>query len=447
MNTLPKQLTDGLLLRWATPADNNQLIELAFHALDEDEKKYPFVKTFMQDWVDGKFPILRHADMTVVEDTAMGKIVSAMCLFSETWRYGDAPIKVGRPELVMTHEDYRRRGLVRQQFDVIHALSAERGEVMQVITGIPSFYRQIGYEPALQLGGGYRIYPPSFPRLDDDAVDDYRLRTPTSKADRAFVRQLHEENTRQMLFSMDVDDNTWAHEFDGYTDGSDGKFHWLLIESQHGEPLGYVHHQHIFWGPVMNINFLALKPGMGYLNLLPHLLHELWRIAQHKFVDDSFEHPAEEIRGLYLRLGREHPIYDALGRDVMQAAPPYAWFVRIPDETLFLQAIQQKLEKHLAESAGAGFTGELKLNFYDRGTQLNFQEGKLSITPWQPADGSDGQAHFPANSFWSVICGQKSAAQLHDEIPDCWMSRTARVVLGYLFPSFNGQVWVVGGGA
>ena len=447
MTTLPINLDDGLLLRWATPDDNEQLIELAFHAIDEDEEEYPFVKIFMQDWADGKFPLLRHADMTVVEDTSTGKIVSSMCLFSETWRYADTPIKVGRPEVVMTHEDYRRKGLIRQQFEVIHALSAARGELMQVITGIPSLYRKFGYELALQLGGGYRIYPPSFPRLSDDVTDDYRLRTPASQADRAFVRQLHEVNTRQMLFSMDANDETWQYEFDGYTDGSDGKFHWLLIEDQHGEALGYVHHQHVFWGPVMNINFLALKPGVGYLNLLPHLLHGLWKIAQHKVVDDSFEHPAEEIRGLYLCLGREHPIYDAIGCDVMQAAPPYAWFTRIPDETAFLQAIQPALEKHLAASAEAGFTGELKLNFYGRGTQLQFQAGALTITPWQPADGSDGHAHFPANAFWSVICGQKSAAQLHDEIPDCWMSRTARALLGYLFPPFNGQVWVFGGGA
>ncbi len=124
-------------------------------------------------------------------------------------------------------------------------------------------------------------------------------------------------------------------------------------------------HDHIFWGPVMDINFLALKPGVGYLNLLPHLLHGLWQIAQRKFVDDSFNHPADEIRGLYLRLGREHPIYDAIGRDVMLKASPYAWYVRFPDETTYLQAIKPQLEKHLRDSpVGAGFSGELRLNFY-----------------------------------------------------------------------------------
>ena len=197
----------------------------------------------------------------------------------------------------------------------------------------------------------------------------------------------------------------------------------------------------------MDINFLALKPGVGYLNLLPHLLHGLWNIAQRKFVDDAFEHPTEEIRGLNLRLGREHPVYDAVGRNLMIKAPAYAWYVRIPDETTFLKAIKPQLEANLAESNIAiGFSGEIKLNFYQSGVHLKFKEGALEIEPWQPSDGSSGDAHFPGNTFWSVICGMKKASELAEEIPDCWMSHTARGLLDCIFPTFNGQVWVMGGG-
>jgi len=349
--------------------------------------------------------------------------------------------------MVMTHADYRRRGLVRKQFEVIHALSERRGEVMQVITGIPSLYRQFGYELSLQLGGGYRIHPPGFPSLPDDAADEFRLRTPTSAADRAFVRQLHEANTGSMLFSMAVDDPTWSFEFDGYSDGSDGKFEWLLIEDKDGQPLGYLQHNHIFWSPTLTVNFLALKPGVGYLNLLPHLLHGLWQVAQHKFAHDTHKHPVDEMQGIYLRLGREHPLYAAIGKDVLLKAPPNAWFVRCPDEFAYINTIKPQLELHLSQSLAAGFTGEIKLNFYHHGAHLKFHNGQLLIEPWQPESGSTGDAHFPANSFWSLLCGQKTAAQLVSEIPDCWMNRNARAVLDCIFPPFTGQVWVLGGGA
>ena len=258
---LPLDLGDGLVLRFATPADDQGLLDLHFHALDEGEEEQPFVRILIQDWVDGKFPLFKHEDVTVVEDTRTGKIVSSMCLFSLNWRYGGTPIKVGRPELVSTHEDYRKRGLVAKQFEVIHSLSAQREEVMQVITGIPSFYRQFGYEMALQRGGGYRIYRHAYPKLAEEDKDKYRLRTPTSEEDKTFVRDLHQANTASMLFSMDVDKAIWENEFGGYTDGSDGKFEWLLIESKDGERLGYLNHSHIFWGPTMRVHFLALKPA------------------------------------------------------------------------------------------------------------------------------------------------------------------------------------------
>ena len=40
---------------------------------------------------------------------------------------------------------------MQKQFDVIHAVSAQRGELMQGITGIPWYYRQFGYEMALDF--------------------------------------------------------------------------------------------------------------------------------------------------------------------------------------------------------------------------------------------------------------------------------------------------------
>ena len=41
--------------------------------------------------------------------------------------------------------------LSRIQFEEVHKWSAERGETVQAITGIPFYYRQFGYEMALDL--------------------------------------------------------------------------------------------------------------------------------------------------------------------------------------------------------------------------------------------------------------------------------------------------------
>ena len=51
-------------------------------------------------------------------------ICACLCsrVISQTWSYRGIPFDVGRPELVATDPAYRRRGLVRRQFQVIDEL-------------------------------------------------------------------------------------------------------------------------------------------------------------------------------------------------------------------------------------------------------------------------------------------------------------------------------------
>ena len=65
-------------------------------------------------------------------------------------------------------------------------MEAERHERMQAITGIPWYYRQFGYEMALNLDGGRR-YRPHIPRLKDGETEPYRVR-PVTAADLPCIR-------------------------------------------------------------------------------------------------------------------------------------------------------------------------------------------------------------------------------------------------------------------
>ena len=153
---LPKPVGDGLLLRWGTPEDAEQIADFNVR-IHSDNPEEP--DTVLGKWTKllmrGDHPTTKADDFTVVVDPNDGdKIVSTCCLISQTWLYEDVPLGVGRPELVGTDEAYRRRGLVREQFAALHAKSAARSELAQAITGIPYYYRQFGYEMTVVLGGG-----------------------------------------------------------------------------------------------------------------------------------------------------------------------------------------------------------------------------------------------------------------------------------------------------
>ena len=138
---LIQKLEDGLIIRHATKDDEEALVAFNNEIHREGEWDGKGLEAWTRDLVSGKGPTFETGDFTIVEDTNTHQIVSTCCTISQTWSYEGIPFKVGRPELVGTKKEYRRRGLVRKQFEILHEWSAARGELVQVITGNPYYYR------------------------------------------------------------------------------------------------------------------------------------------------------------------------------------------------------------------------------------------------------------------------------------------------------------------
>ncbi len=79
------------------------------------------------------------------------RIVSTATLLKETVRIGGVDVPAGQVELVATASDYEGRGFVRALIDEAHHRSAARGDLLQVMIGIPYFYRQFGYSYAMPI--------------------------------------------------------------------------------------------------------------------------------------------------------------------------------------------------------------------------------------------------------------------------------------------------------
>lgn len=106
------------------------------------------IGAWTRDLFQGRHPTFRPDCATIVEDTRSKAIVSSVLLISQTWAFGGVPIAVGQPELIATHPDYRERGLVRAQLEVVHGWSAARGHQLLAINRHP------GVLPPLRLRAG-----------------------------------------------------------------------------------------------------------------------------------------------------------------------------------------------------------------------------------------------------------------------------------------------------
>ena len=179
---LIEDLGDGLIVRHATPADVEELttFNAEMHA-DPGMPPDTSIGIWTRDLMQRPPPTFTLDDFTIVEDTRTGRIVSSTNLISQTWSYAGIPFGVGQVEAVAAHPDYRRRGLVRKQFEIVHRWSAERGQLVQVVSGIPWYYRQFGYEMCVSHDDGRTGFAPLVLTLTADATEPFRVRPATAE--------------------------------------------------------------------------------------------------------------------------------------------------------------------------------------------------------------------------------------------------------------------------
>jgi hypothetical protein len=440
--TIIRDLGDGLILRRSSAADADSLMEFNGNLHREPGAEGPDERVVAQigDLMSGAHPTFDVGDFTIVEDTVTGAIVSCLCLISQTWSYGGVLFGLGRPELVGTHPDYRNRGLIRAQFDVIHGWSAERGERMQAITGIPWFYRQFGYEMAITLGGRRMGYKRQVPKLKDGEEEPYRVR-PATEADLPFIAQLYEHGTGRYPVACVWDEALWRYELTGKSEKSDERRSLAVIETLPGDPVGFLAHSNRLRDGHVSATPYEIKPGVSWLAVTPTVVRYLWALGEEWAAQDS----ERELERFAFWLGAEHPVYQVFDKRLPHTIGPYAWYVRVPDLPGFLRHVAPVLEQRLQSSPMVGHSGQLKISFYRSGLRLVFEGGRLvQIEPWQPTTEREGDAGFADLTFLQLLFGYRSMEELDHAFADCWASGDkARPLLDALFPKCHSNIWPV----
>jgi hypothetical protein len=451
---LPRDLGDGLVLRAATLADTEALAPFIADVIrnqDASEPQAPLGE-WTRDLMTGAHPVTRAHDATIVEDTRTGTLASAMFLLAHTWSYGGVRIRVGQPELVATHADFRGRGLVRTQFDLAHARSAARGDVMQAITGIPWFYRQFGYEFAIARGGGGRLTASDLAGLP--AVNTLRVR-PAKDADAPFLATLDvEASTRRAVWApRDADD--WRYEIAGHREGSAARFVVCMIEEVSGRPLGMLAHTPRLWSAdTLGVQAIEVTHGASWQPAVVAALHHLRGAGE---AIAAAEGRPFAGASLWL-LRRDHPLYELVEVRHDASNDWYALYTRVPDVAAFLRAVTPALEQRLAASRLTGHSAELRLSFYRDGVRLVIEHGHIkTVERWRPpltltgqemnmVTGEAGRAHalFPDLTFLQLLFGMRSIDDLGAWYPDCFVrTPESRALLDALFPRQPSFVWPV----
>ncbi len=406
----------------------------------------------------GSHPTFDAGDFLVVEDTARSTperpyIVSSSNLISQTWAYEGIEFGVGRPELMGTHPDYRRRGLIRAQFEVLHRWSTQRGELIQAITGIPWYYRQFGYDMALALHGGRRGAVAGLPALKEGATEPYVLH-PATAADLAFIAEVETHRQRRSLVNCVRDAAQWAYELSGRDPRNAAHVELRIIEaapagSAAPSAVGFLAHPAVLWGSTLLATRYELLPGTSWWAVTPSVLRYLQTTGATlpPYMADPDGGPT--FKNVGFELGEVHPAYAIVTDWLPVVQNPYAWYLRVPDVPGFLQLIAPVLEARLAASDMAGHSGKLNLDFYRGGVSLTLSDGHITeVMAWPPGADSvtelragGAYVRFPDLTFLQVLFGYRSVDDLRHAYTDCGGNLEGRLLVEALFPKQPSEVW------
>lgn len=438
---MQKPLQDGLILRslsenhasdWERLADFYTSVNTA----DDPENVKQSIRHWVQDLMQGH-PTVTPEDIFIVVDPAKDdQLVSATLLIPQHWRYEEVVIPVGRPELVGTHPEYRSRGLVRALFEAVHQRSAALGHELQVITGIPYFYRQFGYTMAVELGQ-HAVFPLSaLPPLAADYQPAFTLR-PATIADAPAIAAWSQRFARQRLLTDVYSPEALAYEITGRQPDSFLHVNYQVIVNPEGQGVGYLTFLDFPDEPnEIRCTGYVLGDQASYLETFNDVVQgvKAWVTAHYGYT------PAMLAFGSGIHETLDRLIDRSPGGMIRRRE--YAWYLRVPDAIRFLKKLRPVLERRLEDSGAHRYTGELKIGFYDlTGISLKFERGCLvDIVPLKGKDGYD--VSYPWHLFWNVVFGYRTPDEIYALLPDTWANSKGIVLLETLFPKIKS--WVRG---
>ncbi|GER86845.1 hypothetical protein KDW_10070 [Dictyobacter vulcani] len=435
-----RELGNGLVLRWSTEADIGRIAALhsIVHRNHADDPPNPNAIKVINRMMNNDYPLMGPNDFAIIEDTSRdgNPVVACTCMWKQTWTYEGIPFSIGRPEMVATDPAYRNRGLIRSLFEMFHARSEAEGDLVQAITGIAYFYRQFGYEYALELIDQRTTPVALIPKIPEGVAESFTLR-PATRDDIPELEALYKRRADSGIVTERVSYKQWLYEVETWKDHPElgHALHVQIIIDATAQMIGFLATDVRRSNNKLNVWLLEFVDGVNMQAAMPAVLRALQTYSLNMELARADTPVLSEIS---FNLGTTHPVHEVLGKELdRETEPPYAWYIRVKDLPAFLRHIAPALEKRLAASPLAGYSGEIKIDFYRDGLRMVFEQGRITIIEsWRaPLYAADANASFPPLLFLQVLFGHRSIEALRYIFPDIWVSNEARLLLKILFPT------------
>jgi hypothetical protein len=300
--------------------------------------------------------------------------------------------------MVATARHAEGRGYVRALMRRSHALSALRGHVVQVMIGIPNFYRQFGYAYSIQMHPWATVGPR---RLAESGLSTVTA----SEADLNECQRLQSQTQSHFDVTMPHSQDCWR---------------WLTLHTSSQQVL--------------------VRDAEGQA----HALARIYDDGDGHVDVGEISATSEGATGALLTHARRaagesgtvrvnvRPHVPGLSDKVEDVERTEWYYVRVPDPIVLLKAMAPVLLARLRDADRPN--GEALISFFRSHLRLSWARNDLTITAGGPhqAPVHAGGSGVPPDALGSMLFG-RGAEGLEDRFPDAHLGRQADL-MRVLFP-------------
>lgn len=441
---MKKELRDGLILRSLSEgivSDAQNLGQFYVDVFAEDgDEDAETIRPWAEDLMSGNHPTMSLDDIWVVVDPSQNdRIVSALLLIPQTWRYDNIEIRVGRVELVATHIEYRRRGLVRELMTVAHDRSSSLGHIMQGILGIGHYYRRFGYAMAIDYGSNTQLPVVMIPKLKPEQKSRYSLRLAiTSDIPNLLAWEAYEQKNSGLTVKRD--EQYWAYDMNHSHREPPFSSDIYIVINTNGQAVGFVIFVMNEYNQTVSIRQYIIGEHSSYFDTFDDILRAIKAIADEFYAtlpDDKYPTMINFDSAISSTVKAVIRKTDGgLMRDRM-----YAWYIRVENIPAFIKHITPVLERRLEGSGMNRFTGDLKVGFFQlNGIKISFDDGKITDIVASEMTQYESDTAMPYHTFLDILFGHRDWRELSYILPEVYANRKADILLMVLFPKMRTQI-------
>ncbi|KAI9285995.1 hypothetical protein BC943DRAFT_336794 [Umbelopsis sp. AD052] len=450
-----KDLGNGLLLRWVKPQDVEKIAKGMVDVFSPPDKRFEAIGGWFLRYAYGMGGFMKSSDAVVIIDTKKEgePVVGFTCYWQETQVYEGIPFIAGKHNQLIFYTSViptaRGQRLQQHIMDALHARANDENHLVQVINGINWYYRQFGYEYALEFGERSKVWLSAVPALKEGEQEFIKYRRATLD-DIDTIQEIDLAQVDSSAVYIPLSKEWLASQINDHHQKSENPAHVvlrdvLMLEDAQDNSVGYVVVSNLDAAMTetesLGVYNMGLKRGIDTKTALFSTMRQLIHFAKSTYEQER----VSNVKSLAWYMSQWHPVAEAIPPTMRNLAQlrheALAYYVRVPDLTKFLQHILPALNRRLEQSlTHNNYTGVVRISQYTPrypGVELKLEKGVIvEVTQYIKKDQArdPSVAFFPPHTFLQVLFGKRSIEELMSFLPDVFMELDVKEVLDVIFP-------------